>query len=210
MNTNKTKKIILLNGPISSGKDYGADYLVNNLPDCKMDKFARVLKERTHALYGFPYRKWDHYEDCKDIPNPDFFGKTPRQAYIGVSETYFKPMHGESIFGEILAKELDDNPSQIIAISDSGFVEEAEVLIDKYGASNVMLFRIHKDGCNFNTDSRNYIVLPVHTIVITNLGDDSYTKQLYSAVTQWLSSDIEFCNQMKGYLKHLLKTNAVL
>lgn len=183
------KKIVLLNGPASSGKDHAAKYIVANYKKAKMDKFARVLKERTHALYGFPWRGWDYYEDCKEIPNDDFYGLTPRQAYIGVSETYFKPMHDDYIFGRLLLRELENDSHEIVAVSDSGFVEEARVLIKQYGVNNVILIRIHREGYTFADvkDSRNYIHLPeLVEFDIDNPGDESYTDRIDAILKPWL------------------------
>ena len=184
----REKKIVLLNGPKSSGKDHAAKYICSTFPNSKLDKFARILKEKTHALYGFHWRAWDYYEDCKDIPHEDFLGLTPRQAYIGVSENYFKPMYDDQIFGRLLAKELDKFDEELYAISDSGFVPEAEVLIDKYGRNNVLLIRIYREGYTFEGDSRNYIQLPqIPQIEITNRGDHTYTDDLGKVVFDWLA-----------------------
>ena len=186
----KNKKIILFNAPPGAGKDTAALYLVNNIKNCKLDKFARVLKERTHALYGFPERDFRYYENIKDIPSKDFLGLTPRQAYIKVSENYFKPIHGEKIFGEILSKELDKISEKIIAISDSGFKEEAKVLIKKYGAQNILLIKIHRNGYNFSEDSRNYINLDmdVESYWVNNRGDNSFEKEILDITLNWLYS----------------------
>ena len=188
MNENQNKKIILLNGAPSSGKDYAAKLLVNNIKSCKLDKFARALKERTHALYGFPDRDFRYYEDTKELPSQDFLGLTPRQAYINVSETYFKPIHGKRVFGDLLSQELDKISEEIIAVSDSGFSEEAEVLIDKYGKNNILLLQIHRDGCTFEGDSRSYIELDVTSKWIINKGDSSFDEIILSTVLKWLDS----------------------
>ena len=197
------KKIILLNGPAGSGKDHAAKYLQFSLPSCRLDKFARVLKERTHAMYGFDWRPWDYYENCKEIPNEDFLGLTPRQAYIAVSETYFKPQHGERVFGKFLADELDKFNERIVPISDSGFVDEARVLIDKYGCSNVILIRIYREGYTFSrvNDSRDYIYLPeIENFDVYNMGDETFTNEIMVTVKQWFSRDPQFCKRMKNML----------
>lgn len=170
------KKIVLFNGCPSAGKDYAAKYLASKYSNIKIDKFARVLKERTHALYGYSWRPHDYYELVKDQSNEDFYGLTPRQAYINVSEVYFKTQHGKNIFGQILSKELDKYYWEILIITDSGFKEEAEVLINKYGHENIILVRIHREGYNFNTDSRNFIYLDknICNIDIINDGTDIY------------------------------------
>ena len=183
-----SKKIVLLNAPPGAGKDFAAQFLVKNVKDCRLDKFARVLKERTHALYGFPNRDFMYYEDTKDIPSTDFLGLTPRQAYIRVSETYFKPTHGARVFGELLSKELSNISEEVIAISDSGFCEEAKVLIEKYGTSNVLLIKIHREGCDFSEDSRDYIELPVVSKWILNKGDASFEREVLSFVLNWLDN----------------------
>jgi len=182
MNKLKDKKIILFNGPPKSGKDFGAQYVEANFEGAILNKFAKVLKERTHALYGFHWRTHDYYEDCKNDSHKDFLGLSPRQAYINVSETYFKPTHGEKVFGILLAQELDKSEWDLVAISDSGFKGEAEVLIDKYGAENITLIRVHREGCDFSKDSRSHIVLPVKTFDIRNHGDDSYIFALHKIV----------------------------
>lgn len=184
-----TKKIILFNAPPGAGKDHAAQYIVKNYAGACLDKFARVLKERTHALYGFPERSWSYYENCKDEPHNDFMGITPRQAYINVSEKYFKPMHGEKVFGEILARELDKYEWNLLVISDSGFKPEAEVLIDKYGSNNITLVRIHREGHTFDGDSRSYIELPVETIDMWNLGNIDFTIHLNDIVYGILNRD---------------------
>ena len=186
------KKIVLLNAPSRSGKDFAAKYLTKNVPSCRLDKFARILKEKTHALYGFHWRPWDYYEDCKDEPNDDFFGLTPRKAYISVSEMYFKVQHGNKVFGKFLADDLEKFNESIIAVSDSGFVEEAEVLIDRYGHNNVMLIRIHRDGYTFArvNDSRSYIELPAITNYdVHNAGDETFTDEILRLVKDrfWLT-----------------------
>lgn len=185
------KKIILLNGPASSGKDFAADFIVNNFKYARKDKFAKVLKERTHALYGFSWRPHDYYEKVKEVPSDDFFGLSPRQAYINVSEIYFKPIYGKKIFGTILAQELDKYEWEIVAISDSGFVEEAEVLIDKYGKENILLIRIEREGYTFKEDSRNYIDLgdEICNITINNDGTENYLKIIESLVDSIVNNE---------------------
>ena len=184
------KKVILFNAPPGAGKDFAAECIINNFNNTIHNKFAKVLKERTHALYGFNWRPHYYYEDCKEDPHKDFLGLSPRQAYIKVSETYFKPTHGNDVFGVLLGNELDKLEWDLAVISDSGFKEEAQVLINKYGENNIILVRVHREGYNFDNDSRNYISLPVCNIDIYNKGDESYTKEIYDLVYDIINSDI--------------------
>jgi len=181
------KKLILFNGPPKSGKDFGAEYVQRTFDGAILNKFAKVLKEKTHALYGFHWRAHDYYEDCKNKPHEDFLGLSPRQAYINVSETYFKPVHGDKVFGTLLVKELEKLEWKLAAISDSGFQGEAEVLIDKYGVDNVILIRVHRDGCDFSKDSRDYLNLSVPTSDVYNEGDETYTQFIHGIVEGFLN-----------------------
>lgn len=172
-------KIILLNGPPRCGKDFAGEILFRHY-EYFPQKFAAELKYRTHCVYEIPHLEADYFEDCKEDPCHEFLGLTPRQAYIAVSEQYFKPVHGTDIFGKFLLETLQHYPSvDNHVITDSGFVEEAQVLIDHYGADAVTLVRIHREGCNFSNDSRSYLELPgVRTIDIVNDGTESFEELL--------------------------------
>ncbi len=188
--------VIFLNGPPGCGKDYAGHELFPAI--CV--KFAGILKERTHALYdlrnaltGKPYAH-SHYEDVKDEPTDDFLGLTPREAYIAVSETYMKPTHGIDVFGKLLLASLTSNPfmseSPVFAITDSGFREEAEVIVEHFGAENCYLIRIHAKGLDFSGDSRGYIDLSdldVKTTDVSNGFDIQFGPLVVDLVDNFLS-----------------------
>lgn len=171
-------KILLINAPPRAGKDTLGRAIVERADKEKADevwtairKFAFELKTATHRLYGIqpgghPWHGAEQFENSKDIPNDKFFGLTPRQAYIAVSEKLMKPMHGKDIFGKLLANSMAANAGieDLSIITDSGFVEEAQVLIDRFGVDNVVLVQLHREGFDFSNDSRSYIKLPVRTI----------------------------------------------
>ena len=160
-------KIILLNGPPRCGKDYAGNLLTG--PGARVAKFAHVLKERTHAAYSILHRgqpaPHDWFETTKDEPCGEFLGRTPREAYIAFSEQFMKPLHGVDIFGRLLLAELAKHEDDLVIVTDSGFREEAEVLVKHYGAHNVRHVRLHREGRTFSGDSRGYIDL-------TDLGVD--------------------------------------
>lgn len=166
--------VIFLNGPPKSGKDTLAKYIVRTTPGFRLVKFAKILKSRTHALYGCSDLPHDFFEKSKDEPNPTFHGLTPRQAYINVSERLMKPSHGTQIYGDMLVKELlaDRNSVRGYVISDSGFEDEAAPVIKAFGADNCLLIKIvaNKRGCSFIGDSRSYIELPIETLTLYNNG----------------------------------------
>lgn len=162
--------IFFINGPPGSGKDTVAD-MISRMFGAHTDKFARTVKEKTHALYGFLRMQGglpapvahDFFEGEKEIPSDLFHGLSPRQAYIQVSETYFKPVHGKDIFGQLLADSWEDDEVDLVrglfAISDSGFIEEAQALLERFPNADATVLQLHRDGCDFSEDSRGYIEL---------------------------------------------------
>ena len=157
------KKIVLFNGPPGSGKDTLANELVAIGAFTKLEKFAKPIKEHCKNIYGLTDEEWqsvDGTQEAKAEPHPFFFGQTCRQVQINFSELFLKPTHDKYIFGELLARRIQQSPRKMFYISDSGFREEAEVLVEKFGAENVKLIRIHRVDCDYEGDSRSYIELP--------------------------------------------------
>lgn len=160
-------KIILVNGPPRAGKDTAQEAV----PDSVRAKFAQAVKEGTHAAFGLSLTDYpmDVFEAVKDEPNTLFFGKTPREAYIAYSEMFMKPFTGDQeVFGKLLIRWIEgvemewdvyNLPPLPFIITDSGFLPEAEALVREYGAENIKLIRVHREGCNFDNDSRSYINL---------------------------------------------------
>lgn len=178
------QQIVFFNGPPRSGKDTLAKALAIMAPAYRVVKFAKILKERTHALYGLVDLPHDFFESTKDIPQAAFMGLSPRQAYINVSERCMKPVHGDEVFGRLLLGEISfTEKGRGFLISDSGFAPEAMPIINHYGAENCLLVRIHAEdrGCSFSNDSRGYIELPVETIDLQNNStqDSFVTRGLY-------------------------------
>ena len=151
--------ILLLNGPPGSGKDQLGRFF-QELAHCHLLKFAKVVKDSVHRIYGLNVEH-DHFEKTKNDSRMEFFGKTPRQVYIAFSEAFMKPLHGKGIFGHFVLEEITkgDHGKELIVITDSGFVEEAEVLVNHFGHRMLTLIHMHREGCSFKNDSRNYIYL---------------------------------------------------
>lgn len=167
-------RVILLNGPPGCGKDTVGRILRDDYfgigVACLM-KFADPVKTGTHALYQVPpeFMHVDAYEHCKEISHLHFFGKTPREAYIEFSEKLVKPVKGKDFFGRVAARRVKEKTAYEYCIfTDSGFAEEALPVIDLVGPENVLLINLIRAGCNFSSDSRSYLELPLvarHIIV---------------------------------------------
>ncbi len=157
--------IILFNGPPGVGKDTAVNYLQGKLPGACHLKFSGPLKRAVTSLFlsgdvGL-FNELDKPEN-KDKPHPRLFGHTLREAQIYLSEKHMKPLYGKHVFGELLEndiKSLVQEGEDIFLISDSGFETEASRLINTFGASQVSLVRLHREGKDFRNDSRGYIDL---------------------------------------------------
>ncbi|CAH2606503.1 conserved protein of unknown function (plasmid) [Rhodovastum atsumiense] len=182
-------KLILLNGPPRAGKDTAASAILARMTGAVRLGMSYHLKEATHAAYGMPGRPHDAYEAVKDVPNADFFGQTPRAAYIAHSERYMKPLHGADVFGRIFVRRALALNVQTIVAPDAGFADEWTPVIAEFGAGNMLLIRVHAEGRGrtFAGDSRSFISLPgVVTVDLHNDGDRSvFERQAVHAVLDW-------------------------
>lgn len=160
--------LVLLNGPPRCGKDTGARRLVERGGGLiARQGFADPLKLGAHAAHGLLDAAGralpvDAFEAVKDQPRPEFFGRTPREAYIAHSEAYLKPLHGPDIFGRLFRRDLEAVSAPLVVVPDSGFAAEAEPLAAAIGRPRVLLVRVHAPtrGCSFAGDSRSFIALP--------------------------------------------------
>jgi len=151
-------KVILFNGPASSGKDHAADLIVDEYyMETKHRRFKDRLFEITSAVYGVPLEQLTgplYERNMKEVPHDCFKGLSTRQALIKVSEDVIKPSLGHNYFGESLADSLD---SELTVVSDSGgWLAELLPVVDRAGAENILVVRVSRPGYTFEGDSRNY------------------------------------------------------
>ena len=203
----KSKKIIFLNGPPSSGKDTAAKIINQKLHGLTYQyKMALPLKEACHKLLGLQ-GTLEELEPLKETPIKflirDDFNNWPamklvndnnemtlRQFYIHISENAMKPMFGDDIFGRLAVENLRQSHHIIATISDSGFAKEAEPILDFFGADRICLVRLHRPGTEFKVgnvkDSRSYIDLPVNIILdIENDSDiDKFAERLWQKLSK--------------------------
>lgn len=148
-------KIILLNGPPAVGKDTIADYLVNN-HGFKKRSFKSHLIKCVAVLYNVKKSTvFDLIDDriLKETPMMVFGGKSPREAFIYVSEQVIKPNFGKNYFGDMAAESISE-PAKYV-FSDSGFIEETNAL--KSVTEDMLLVRMYRNGTDWGNDSRKYL-----------------------------------------------------
>lgn len=168
------KRIVLLNGPAGSGKDTLAEQLEQRL-NFKHLKITAQFKERVHGLYFMPHLSYDAFEHCKDQKRSEFFGLTPRQAYINVWEHYFKPIHGENFLIEELITQIDNSEHERFVISDMGFDREAVAFMGYYGVQAGVI-KLTRSGHFFNSnDTRKYVSRQAATVKLPNSTRTQYS-----------------------------------
>lgn len=215
----KYTKVVFFNGPPGSGKDT-ATIIARNFLDKKLPtgdvmrlyvehfKFADPLKQAAHALYGIPY-SCEYYEKekghkWKGEPQVEFFGKTPRDEYIALSEEFAKSRHGVEVFGRVAARRIAlAKQANVFLFSDSGFVPEAVPVIKLVGVDNVHVVELNRPGCTFEGDSRGYIIDKLNTMYgsslksvrIPNTGDKMDLRLLVQGImSKWFKVPLDEYN----------------
>jgi len=147
--------ILVFNGPPRSGKDLSCDFLRNEMGFAQLS-FKEQLFLDTFEVFSVP-QEWfmENYDQNKEVPYRELGGKTKRQALIHTSENVMKPKHGSDYYGVVLAGKIKDGVNY--CLSDGGFVHEILPLINRIGAANIAIVQLHRNGCDYSSDSRSYI-----------------------------------------------------
>jgi len=155
------KKVIVLNGAPSTGKDTIAHFFRNKFyfekMEIKTELFAAAL-----SISGISEQDWfERYENRKDslkeVPWDRLNGISQREFLIKISEEWMKPVFGNSVFGIKAAKRILKSEEDIFIFSDGGFQEEFDAITSAVGEDNVLLIRLHRNGCSFEIDSRSHL-----------------------------------------------------
>ncbi len=146
------RTIILLNGPPRCGKDTIARFLVEEF-GATHEKFAAPIITAAAALYDF------YPSDYDELKTRDSAGFNVREATIALGEETKTRTHHAGWFGCLLGRRLRETPASLIVVSDLGFYAELRALEDAIKASGdeLHVWTIHRTGCTFATDSRNWV-----------------------------------------------------
>lgn len=165
----------ILNAPPRSGKDSLKDYLMTNL-DAGEFMFKSKLFAIAYVTANFTPLEWKNvwwprYEsNMKDKPWDRLGGLSQRDYLIKISEEWIKPVFDNDYFGKCLADDIKSTPIDVAIVSDGGFPDEIQPLIDILGKERVHILQWTKDGCTFDNDSRDYITAYPNCIV--DLGEN--------------------------------------
>lgn len=176
-------KIVLLNAPPLAGKDTVADKFVLRRDDVRQRRFKDALMRITACIYSLEPSELESINNDRSIkekPIEAFNGRSCRQALIHVSEVVIKPNFGKGYFGKISADSIPQDGNELYMFSDSGFSEEVVPIVKKFGADNVAIIKLFREGCNFDGDSRNYLPETLctfnHRIINNGTIDELYAK----------------------------------
>lgn len=156
-------QIIFLNGPRKSGKDTAAKFIMQEFAlDARQAKFAQPLKLAAAAMFNVNQGEFRKFEaigsNYKTEPLAKLFGMSWVDILIWMSEGCMKEKFGKDVFGLLMLSYLmQPTMTKMTVISDCGFADELTPVVQFYGAKNCHLFRIYRDGCSFDGDSRQYV-----------------------------------------------------
>lgn len=154
-------RIVLFNGPPGCGKDTAVSYLTPYLQFTHL-KFAAPIKRMVCALLNEDMKWLEENKDSKHrtlaLNKDATLGEwdTPRALLIALSEDLLKARYGSMFFGRVMVNEISKSMNKLVLISDSGFLHEAEPVIQKYGWGNCLQLQIRRQGKTFAGDSRAY------------------------------------------------------
>ena len=147
---------IIFNGPPSSGKDEGCEFL-SAIYGFKHLSFKSQLFKDTIEYFGVD-EEWfmeGYNRLTKDSPEYELQGLSRRNALIYVSEDVKKPKYGLSYYGDKTVEKLNGIDSY--CFSDGGFKDEVMPVINKLGTDNICIIQIFRDNCSYSNDSRDYL-----------------------------------------------------
>lgn len=103
-----------------------------------------------------------------------------RSALIHVSEVVGKPIFGDDFVGEAAAAQIPEDGH--VFFTDSGFPDELVPVAEKVGYENVVVVRVHRDGCTYDGDSRRYLESSDFDDKITfvDIDNDGDLEELYA------------------------------
>lgn len=148
------KRVLILNGPKGVGKDFLMELLAEHIIFHHIE-FKRTLVEMVKTIYSLTQGEFEYLSlrENKEKKFKRLGGKSIRDCMIEVSEKVIKQFYGKDFFGK---KALEDCCDILLNIAtDGGFVPEVMALVE--GGAEVVVIRLHKEGYDFEGDSRGYL-----------------------------------------------------
>lgn len=183
-------KVLLLNAPKNTGKNYLAERLALSL-GCGQHEFKETIFNIAIAMTGLSKEEFFliyNNRDKKERPQAEFLGLSPRDLMIMISEDMCKPNFGDRYFGESSSKGVDYEVGAVF--SDSGFHEEVFPLAERFGADSIYVCRFTRGGAEFDeTDSRGYLdpeLCPDGVKFLPFMENDGDIQILTNTISEWV------------------------
>lgn len=119
-----------------------------------MQSFKEQLVEIAIVIANVDMATWTKWYVEKEAPRNELWGLSCRQFLIKISEDVIKPNFDKQYFGKTLTKKLLYG---VNIVTDGGFYEEIEPIVEDIGAENILVIRLHREGCDYSGDSRGWI-----------------------------------------------------
>lgn len=219
-------KIILLNGPPSSGKDTAAKHIRQSInegilkpwPDTPkpwtnvpmrvvLDRMSMPIKRAFAGTMNLPITEDGEvhpWESQKSAIIPEF-GISYRQWQIDFSESFLKD-YDLAIFGKLLVarirRRFERGIANLMVIPDCGFQVEIATIYSAFPPEDILLVRCHRPGFTFAGDSRSYVHAPQGCAVFDPINElqHQYLEQIEAGVKCWLETPERMTREreMKG------------
>lgn len=193
---------LFINGPPGSGKSTLASLLCAANPHAWRESFAEPIRQMIYSVFlpeqgpiGYDIdlrlqkvKSMQLAELARLYPEGGFVPAcSVRNAMILFSEEFMKKIWGQDVLGRLLWNRCVEQTLfyEHFIIDDSGFAPEAEYIIQKAGAANCRLVRLHREGCNFRGDSRGYIRLA--GLQEINIRNDGTPEDMFNALVDELN-----------------------
>ena len=155
--------ILGFNGPPRCGKDSMAMMVVDHMEvqgcdiPVKVDYLSLPLRQIAYQMVGYTGDLFgESYESFKVQQFGAFDARSGRELMIDVSERFLKPTYGIDIMARMLLQRNADFHG-LLLVPDSGFMCEVQPLIDAVGENHFYVVRVHREGTDFNNDSREWV-----------------------------------------------------
>lgn len=155
-----TIKIIMINGPLRSGKDT-CGKLIKKITKGEAQVFCTIdpVKSAIHTLFDCDPDP-NFFEMTKGYQNEELFRRVPREVYISLTERWLKQEFGTDILGRLLWRKISRYASEgsgLFCIPGVGQGPEVRVIRSHIRAEHICLIHLYRGQTSFNGDTRSYI-----------------------------------------------------
>jgi hypothetical protein len=198
-------KIILLNGPPSSGKDTGCFAAFQHIKSQGgLPYVLRMSHPIKEAFGGMTGERIDQFgnnmsREGRKEEIISWLGCSYRQWQIDFSERFMKPLYGDNVFARIwLHRAAQLAPDTVMIVPDCGFKIELQTLIHaaqspkykNFTLDDLFLIRLYRKGFDFSRDSREHVKPPADGLIreadLINEDRDVFEATIIRQVTSFL------------------------